>query len=116
RKISVEPCILFLVRYNRKRTLWRELDVTRQALRGAKTPAPPPQDCKSQAEIIRSRKAKARQTSCARQEVFEPQNPRRETRGIAPAIPAARSAALLDSCYPKKRGVNSTPLLPSMMV
>src|SRR6202041_2871484 len=49
RKISGEPCILFLVRYNRKRTLWRELDVTRQALRGAETPAPPPQDRKSQA-------------------------------------------------------------------
>jgi hypothetical protein len=28
RKISREPCILFLVRYNHSRTLWRELDVT----------------------------------------------------------------------------------------
>ena len=72
RKISGEPCILFLVRYNRRRTLWRELDVTRQALRGAEAPAPPPQDRKSQAEIVRSRKTKARQASCARQEVSEP--------------------------------------------
>src|SRR5277367_4980634 len=56
RKISGEPCILFLVRYNRRRTLWRELDVTRQALRGAETAAPPPQDRKRPSKTVRSGK------------------------------------------------------------